>query len=61
LATEATTFEDIQLYLILLEAVATALLTPILYAVGLVQYHDLKLRKEGLDLQAQMAALQATP
>lgn len=36
------------------QAVVTTLISPVLYAIGIVQFSDLKLRKDGGDLAARM-------
>lgn len=44
---------------LLVKGLAGALLTPLFYAISLVLFHDLKLRKEGTDLAARITALSA--
>jgi hypothetical protein len=46
--------QTINLYANLFNLPVTALIMPLFYAVMLVQYHDLKLRKEGGDLEQRL-------
>lgn len=43
----------------LVQGVASALLMPLFYAINLSLFHDLKLRKEGIDLAARISTLGA--
>jgi len=43
------------------QVVITAIGLPLIYAITITQYHDLKLRKEGTDLAARIENVAAKP
>lgn len=47
--------DTFQIVIHLFQAAVNALFLPLLYAILIVQYHDLKLRREGGDLEARLA------
>ncbi|HKY72634.1 MAG TPA: hypothetical protein VJL88_12005 [Nitrospira sp.] len=45
---------ELQIMIQLFQAPMNAILMPLLYAIAIVQYHDLKFRREGGDLEARL-------